>query len=421
MIRHTSQAMTHGSSIRSRRSAPQGGIRMVSILALGAGVGLVACGAGDEPADGPPVFSSSGLNPSPSNGSTGSAQNPGVTNNGTTGASNGSQNQSGSTPAANGSITPPPANTPQEGNPNAAPIDNANDQNAGGGMLSGAGGAGSTNPGAMGGAGNATPPVGPADADGTGGNATPPVDPGAADGSGDPAPPADPGGAGGDPAPPVQQLPPATPDIPCPAGATFCSGFESDLLPEGVIYQSQPAVDLEFDTTVRRGGARSLRVVSAGGFNIRQVVVPIPGQSFWVRLFVQTSDVFGDNNHDSLFVASTASTSQDNNAENGPEFSEQGNQIVLNANDSLFSAAGPGFPQGTGPQLSPNTWHCEEAFYDGATGDTQIFSDGVQLIDAAGFTPLTYQTFRFGYIGFNTVRTVWFDDVVVAPDRIGCD
>jgi hypothetical protein len=228
--------------------------------------------------------------------------------------------------------------------------------------------------------------------------------------------------------PPVVTPPPVTPppaptgpDIPCPADATFCSGFESDVLPADAIYQSQPTVPLEFDTTVARSGAQSLRVVSAGGFNIRQVVVPIPGQSFWVRLFVQTSNDFGDNDHDSLFVASTASPTQDNNAENGPEFSEQGNQVILNANDSLYSAAGPGFPQGDGPQLSANTWHCEEAFYDGATGDTQVFSDGVQIIDAVGFTPLTYQTFRFGYIGFNTVRTVWFDDVVVAENRVGCN
>jgi hypothetical protein len=188
------------------------------------------------------------------------------------------------------------------------------------------------------------------------------------------------------PNPPVTTPnPPATPDIMCPTGATFCSGFESDTLPAGASDQSQPTVALQFDSTVKHSGNRSLMVVSVGGFNIREVITPIPGQSFWVRLFIQTSNTFGDNNHDSLFVASTASPSQDNNAEDGPEFSEQGNQIILNSSDVLFSAAGAGFPQGTGPQLSPNTWHCEEAFYDGGTGNTQIFSDGQQIINAPGF------------------------------------
>jgi hypothetical protein len=223
------------------------------------------------------------------------------------------------------------------------------------------------------------------------------------------------------PNPPVTTPnPPATPDITCPTGATFCSGFESDTLPAGAGDQSQPTVALQFDSTVKHSGNRSLMVVSVGGFNIREVITPIPGQSFWVRLFIQTSNTFGDNNHDSLFVASTASPSQDNNAEDGPEFSEQGNQIILNSSDVLFSAAGAGFPQGTGPQLSPNTWHCEEAFYDGGTGNTQIFSDGQQIINAPGFARRNYQTFRFGYIGFNTVRTVWYDDVVVSPTRVGC-
>ena len=150
-------------------------------------------------------------------------------------------------------------------------------------------------------------------------------------------------------------------------------------------------------------------------------MVPIPGQSYWARLFIQTDVLFGDNNHDSLFVGSTASPTQDNNEEHGPEFSEQGNQVLLNADDALTGANGPGFPQTPGPQLSANTWHCVEAFFNGGTGDVQIFSDGELLIDAPGFRPATYQTFRFGYIGFNTARSVWFDDVVVGPNRVGCN
>jgi len=294
-----------------------------------------------------------------------------------------------------------PPNTPpnSEGNPTTPPLNTGTNTGTNAGTNNGTNNGGAMAPGA-GGAGSGLPPD-----PGTGSNPTPPVV--------TPVPPVV------TPTPPV--VTPAGPDIPCPTGATFCSGFESDTLPAGADDQSQPPVPLEFDTTVKRTGNRSLKVVSAGGFNIRQVIAPIPGQAFWVRLFIQTSDIFGDNNHDSLFVASTASPSQDNNAESGPEFSEQGNQIVLNADDQLFSAVGAGFPQGTGPQLSANTWHCEEAFYDGGTGNVQIFSDGEEIINAPGYARRSYQTFRFGYIGFNTVRTVWFDDVVVASNRVGCN
>jgi hypothetical protein len=226
-------------------------------------------------------------------------------------------------------------------------------------------------------------------------------------------------GAGGNTQPPPVSN---VPDIACPNGATFCSGFESTTLPSTAISQSNPVTQFAFDTTVKHSGTQSLKITSAkGGFNIQEVVVPIPGNAFWARLFIQTSTDFGDNDHDSLFVGSTADMSLDNNNEDGPEFSEQGNQIIINQNDGYYNMAGPGFPQSsTGPQLKANTWYCIEAHYDGGSGDVQFFSNGTQLIDAAGFTKLTYQTFRFGYIEFNTPRTIWFDDVIVAPDRVGC-
>jgi hypothetical protein len=392
MIRQSSgQAMTQGIRIRARRSI---GACTVSTLALGASAALISCG---EPADGPPVFAPSGLNAAGSSSvintgtGTNGSQNPGGTNtgsNGTANPSNPTQSQTGSsTPAANGSSVSPANTAPPQGNPNAAPLGNGTGgQSSGGGIASGGGGAGPT---------ASTPTGGTGNTGNTGGT--------------------------GNTTPPVQQ-PPAAPDIACPNGATFCSGFESDVLPTGAVYQSQPATTLQFDTTVKHSGTRSLMVVSAGGFNIREVVVPIPGQSFWARLFIQTSNVFGDGDHDSLFVASTATPLQDNNDEHGPEFSEQANQVLLNADDNPIAGAnGPGFPQSAGPQLAANTWHCVEAFYDGGSGDVEIFSDGASLIDAPAFKPATFATFRFGYIGFNTVRTVWFDDVVVAPDRVGCN
>jgi len=368
---------------------------------------LSAC-SGEE-ADGMPEYDGiQGFN---------NAQNPAVNNSGannTTGQTAGNNNAAANNGSGGSSSTgintsPTPNTNPgtnttpnTEANPSTTPINNGTNTgtnagaNNGGAMAPGAGGNGGmgTNPPVT----DPNPPVT---------NPNPPVT--------DPNPPVT------NPNPPV--VTPSAPDIPCPAGATFCSGFESDTLPAGASYQSQPTAPLQFDTTVKHSGNRSLMVVSAGGFNIREVVAPIPGQAFWVRLFIQTSDIFGDNNHDSLFVASTANPSQDNNAEAGTEFSEQGHQFILNADDALFSQAGAGFPQGNGPQLSANTWHCVEAFYDGGSGNVQVFTDGDPdpALDAPGFKRLTYQTFRFGYIGFNTVRTVWFDDVVVSANRVNCN
>lgn len=233
-------------------------------------------------------------------------------------------------------------------------------------------------------------------------------------------------GAGGTsvipPTPVGENNPPLGPDIECPAGATFCSGFETPALPTGARFDSNPTAALAFDRTVFNSGSQAILFPAVSdGFNIREVVVPIPGSTFWTRLFMRSDTVFGDNDHDSVFVAST--TMGDNNSEDGVEFSEQGNQVLLNSNDQLFSAAGAGFPSGGGPALAANTWHCLEGFFEGASGDVQIYADGELLIDAPGYRALTYQTFRFGYLQFpgGNPRSVWFDDVVVASDRVGCD
>lgn len=369
---------------------------------------LLAAACGGDEASGDPDFGANALGPF--GGVGGGNANPAAPNNNAVG--NNSNSGNNNVPSTNGtpSTTPNNNNEPNQGNgtPTTNNNNNAANNNTGNNNgTPGAAGSGGSPVGAAGSTANPPPPTGAA---GSGATQPPPPPPTGAAGSGATQPP-----------PVTPPPPPAAPDIPCPAGATFCSGFESDTLPTGSSFQSNPPGQPQFDTTVKHSGNRSvLFAATGGGFNVREIIAPIPGQSFWVRLFIQTSDVFGDNNHDSLFVGSTATPAQDNNAEDGPEFSEQGNQVLLNANDALQNASGPGFPQGVGPQLAADTWHCIEAHYDGGTGDVQIFNEGDPLIDAPGFKRLTYQTFRFGYIGFNTARDVWFDDVVVAPNRINC-
>lgn len=397
------------SSARRRTSST-----LCSWLTLVTACAALAAACGGDEATGDPEFGSSALGPfGGMGGSTSTPVAPGANNPGSFSnpVGNGTTPPISGTPGANGNNEPVQGNgTPTAGNNNAG-------NNTSGGTPGAAGsgsGAPASSPGAGGAPANPPPPAGAA---GSGAQQPPPPPMGAAGSAQMPPvqmPPVQ-------PPPPPPPPPPAGPDIECPAGATFCSGFENDALAAGVNFQSNPPAQLQFDTEVRRAGNRSAFFpATSGGFNIRELVVPIPGQAFWARLFIQTDVQFGDNSHDSLFVGSTALPNQDNNEEHGPEFSEQGNQVLLNADDSLFSANGPGFPQGAGPQLAANTWHCVEAFFDGGTGDVQIFADGELLIDAPGFRPLRYETFRFGYIGFNTGRDVWFDDVVVAPQRVGC-
>jgi hypothetical protein len=211
------------------------------------------------------------------------------------------------------------------------------------------------------------------------------------------------------------------PDIPCPADATFCSGFEGSAFPAGTQFHSvglTPPSPFAFDTAEAFAGAQSLELPSTGGggFYYRALAVPVPGQDFWVRLHLRVSSVFGDGDHDSLFGASTGTIASDvnSNDEHIIELSEQANHIMLNTDDARFDPP-------DNPTISANTWHCMEAHYSGGPGDVQIFLDGTEVITAKGYKPETFTDFRIGYMRYNTDRTIWFDNVVVATNRVNCD
>lgn len=66
---------------------------------------------------------------------------------------------------------------------------------------------------------------------------------------------------------------------------------------------------------------------------------------------------------------------------------------------------------------------CLEAKFDGAAGDVQVFADNTQIIDATAWPPAkaAFNTFEFGFATYHGPgRNIWYDDVVVAPTRVGC-
>jgi hypothetical protein len=64
-----------------------------------------------------------------------------------------------------------------------------------------------------------------------------------------------------------------------------------------------------------------------------------------------------------------------------------------------------------------------EAMFNGSAGNVQVFADGKQLIDAQGWAPAkaSFNTFAFGFAEYHgPARNIWYDDVVLAPTRVGC-
>ena len=366
--------------LKSRVHGSRSAFLSAPLLSLLAATTLVACAAATDDDDGvlPPPYS---VQPN----------NPGAAGSGAAPVGGGFGGSGSVTPGVNsgqgGTGSVPSTATGQGGSNGVQPTP-------------GAGGTGTVNNGAGG-----TAPVD----NGAGGTGTvPPVTGTGGTGSDPNQPPP------GDPAPP-----PVGGDIACPAGATFCSGFEGSDVPSGTQFHAggPPSLTYELDDTEAFAGNQSLLIpATGGGFYYRALAVPVPGNDFWVRLHVRVSTVFGDNSHDSLFGGSSGALAADNNNENLVEFSEQFGGVLLNTKDDVFPE-GPAVTTGT---VSANTWHCFEAHYNGNNGNVDVFMDGAQVIAAAAYKPLTYASFRIGYMRYNNDRDVWFDDVVVAPQRVNC-
>ena len=218
----------------------------------------------------------------------------------------------------------------------------------------------------------------------------------------------------------------------CPASATFCSTFETTALPTGASYKVNAAPgewtrDFAVDTAQKHAGNSSLRVKSStesgtSGSDYKMLAVPATQGTFWTRFWLRSDiDLGGDHN-----AFTEASDSDDPNSAVHYEFGEDVG-IDLHVDDSAIR-----WPVGYGRQtngstkpyvLPKNTWYCIEVFYDGANKAQQLYINNQLLIDAPNF-PAAAQTglkfFRFGFHSFHgPARTIWYDDVVVAPTRVG--
>ena len=218
----------------------------------------------------------------------------------------------------------------------------------------------------------------------------------------------------------------------CPANATFCSGFEVTTLPTGAVYKANAAPgdwsrDFAVDSTVFHGGKSSLRVKSdsEGGVSgaYRMLAVPAPMATFWVRFFMQQTDLdIGGNDHN--VFASAAGSDEPNTP--SVEFAEDVG-ISFNAMDVVRWPAMFGRTL-SGEQkpfsLPKGMWHCIEISFDSQGRAQKLFINNTLQIDAPDYPATVSAPFKIFKFGFNQLhgpsRKVWYDDVAVAPTRINC-
>ncbi|MBC8132063.1 MAG: hypothetical protein H7X95_03705 [Deltaproteobacteria bacterium] len=216
----------------------------------------------------------------------------------------------------------------------------------------------------------------------------------------------------------------------CPANATFCSSFEGGAtLPPGAVYKVNAAPgdwsrDFALDSTVSKSGRTSLRIKNSAdagtsGSAYRMLAVPAPMAVFWVRFYIQ-SDIPLGGQHNPFAAASGSDNPND------PvimEFAEDVG-IAFNYRDSVVRPDGYSF---TNPFILPkDTWHCVEVSFDSQTRNQKLFINNVPLINVTNFPAVSlastpFQVFKFGFNELHgPARKLWYDDVVVAPQRIPC-
>jgi len=219
----------------------------------------------------------------------------------------------------------------------------------------------------------------------------------------------------------------------CPANATFCSGFDATSTdpPTGAVYMANAGPgswtrDFVIDTSVKNSGAGSLRVKSASGDTgtsgsaYKMLAVPGTSGAFWVRFLMRSDAAIGMAEHNVFAGASTGNSPNDGVI----EFAEDVG-VAFNTSDDVRWPTGYGRLSGGGTMpysLPANMWHCIEISFDGTGRVQQLFVGGAQLINATSY-PASARAITWFKFGFNQLhgpaRSLWYDDVAVAPTRVG--
>ena len=188
------------------------------------------------------------------------------------------------------------------------------------------------------------------------------------------------------------------------------------------------------DSTKPHKGARSLHVVGGQTPAMLTYTLPANINTMYVRSYVWLTKKLGQNpgnNHETL-LGIRKSVGQANDEIRFGEI-----KGVIGTNEVPSDDISPTQDQwGKGPVISEGQWHCIEVAFlgDGPKHEIIAWSDGVEVHrvndpsqwnnGALGATFLSgkFVEFIIGWHSFSSYNNeVWFDDIIVATEKIGCN
>jgi hypothetical protein len=145
----------------------------------------------------------------------------------------------------------------------------------------------------------------------------------------------------------------------------------------------------------------------------------------YIRQDIDTSTVMS---HDAFFGATSGGG--DANSGTTVRVGEHYCQLDINwlplDSEILSDTTGPDGGAGNyvcsgGIAFKANTWYCVETFFDGPNSTVHVYVDGADTtLVTTTWGPNAFNAFKFGYELNGTLRNVWYDDIVLAPQRVGC-
>jgi hypothetical protein len=231
---------------------------------------------------------------------------------------------------------------------------------------------------------------------------------------------------------------PAHAAVGCPSGA-FCDGFESQpgSAPSGdwaVLFPNcSGAGTAVVDATTAHDGVRSIRVDGRAGYCNHVFVSTtrgVGGSALYARFFVRHTTALPD--------AHVAFLAMKDSADGGKDLRMGGQNRALQWNRESDDATLPEqSPVGVSQSvpLAVGVWTCVEFGISGS--ELRTWVDGSEVVGLhADSTPTpdvdsqwlrrgnwrpALTDFRFGWESYGVGDdTLWFDDVALAPSRIGC-
>jgi hypothetical protein len=217
------------------------------------------------------------------------------------------------------------------------------------------------------------------------------------------------------------------------AGLVFCDTFEA----------ATPTLSAPWSTSIIGGGTVTVDSTTPAHSGIKSIhvsdgdadydtllvlhnasVLPAPAGRFYVRAFVRLGAAMSAG-HNTLILADLfASQGQGNNLRLGEDYQMLMYTVMGDAHGALSNANYYNDGMLPGVQFTAGAWTCLEVLLDSKKPEIDVWVGGMEIPDLhhTDFPLDDYDDLRFGFEKYaGPALDVWYDDIAVGTQPIGCD